>query len=187
MRSTILVLSFLLSGCAVTTLMTMGKSLPTLEGEVGAPGLSATTVIHRDERGVPHIRAVTEADAAYAVGYAHAQDRLFQLEAGRRIMAGRLAEIVGPEVAEMDAFMASLNLKAEAEASLLALDIDTKVALAAYAAGVNAGARSLNGLPLELRLLGEHTHGAGNEKAKDRFHGGLLQTMLSATDHSAIG
>ena len=154
MRSTILVLSFFLSGCAVTTLMTMGKSLPTLEGEVGAPGLSATTVIHRDERGIPHIRAVTEADAAYAVGYAHAQDRLFQLEAGRRIMAGRLAEIVGPEVAEMDAFMASLNLKAEAEASLLALDIDTKVALAAYAAGVNAGARSLNGLPLELRLLG---------------------------------
>ena len=96
MRSTILVLSFFLSGCAVTTLMTMGKSLPTLEGEVGAPGLSATTVIHRDERGIPHIRAVTEADAAYAVGYAHAQDRLFQLEAGRRIMAGRLAEIVGP-------------------------------------------------------------------------------------------
>lgn len=145
----------LLCGCAVTTLMTQGRSLPDISGEAAAPGLGSPVTVHRDERGIPHIRAVGEADAAYALGVVHAQDRLFQMDGMRRLMFGELSELVGPQTADLDAFMQGLNLRARAEESLRALDPDTRVVLAAYAQGVNAGAASLKGLPVELRLLGQ--------------------------------
>ncbi|MCB9793964.1 MAG: penicillin acylase family protein [Alphaproteobacteria bacterium] len=152
MRTAIL-LSFALSGCALTTLMTSGRSLPELAGEAEAVGLGGKVTVHRDAYGIPHVRAATEADAAFAVGYAHAQDRLFQLEGVRRLAYGGIAELVGPEAADLDAFMMSLELQKKAEESLRALDPDTRFVLAAYAAGVNAGAKSLKGLSVEHRLL----------------------------------
>lgn len=153
MRSALL-FPLLLTGCVLTTLMTQGRSLPDTSGQAPAKGLGSPVTVHRDERGVPHIRAAGEADAAYALGYVHAQDRLFQLDAGRRLVFGELSELVGPEAAALDAFMQGLGLRARAEESLRALDPDTKVALAAYAEGVNAGARSLKGMPVEHRLVG---------------------------------
>ncbi|MCB9743763.1 MAG: penicillin acylase family protein [Alphaproteobacteria bacterium] len=152
MRTAVL-LSVLLSGCAVTTLMTSGRSLPDLAGAAEAVGLGGKVTVHRDAWGIPHVRAVTEADAAFAVGYAQAQDRLFQLEGLRRIAYGGVAELVGPQGADLDAFMMSLELQKKAEESLRALDPDTRFVLAAYAAGVNAGADSLKGLSVEHRLL----------------------------------
>lgn len=152
MRKMIL-LCVLLSSCALSKLMSQGRSLPTVDGEEEAAGVGGELTITRDERGVPHIRAASEADAAFALGYAQAQDRLFQLDATRRIAFGRLSELVGPEAAELDVFMQGLELRSRAEASLRAIDPDTRFVLAAYAAGVNAGAKTLKGLSLEHRLL----------------------------------
>src|SRR5687767_8036012 len=70
-------------------------SLPQVEGTVNLAGLQAPVEIARDDRGVPTIRAASLNDAAFAIGFAHAQDRLFQMELMRRVGAGRLAETIG--------------------------------------------------------------------------------------------
>ena len=72
------------------------QSLPKLDGDARLTGLSAPAEIQRDRYGIPHIRAQRLADAVFALGFAHAQDRLWQMEMNRRIAAGRLAEIIGP-------------------------------------------------------------------------------------------
>lgn len=142
------------SGCALFTLATKSRSWPRLEGRLEAPGLVHPVRVFRDELGVPHVRAATEADAWYAVGFVHAQDRLFQADLNRRIAFGGLAELVGEDAAGVDAFMRSMRLEARARASLAALPADTRQALGAYARGMNDGARSLDGLPVEYRLTG---------------------------------
>ena len=143
----------LLTGCAMTTLMTAGRSLPELEGQLEAPGLAGPSTVSRDERGIPHIRANSEADAAYSVGFVHAQDRLFQLDLARRLAYGELAEIMGPQVVPLDVFMRSLDLETQAVEALKGMDADTRFVLAAYASGVNAGRDSAKAPPLEHRLL----------------------------------
>src|SRR4051794_12107035 len=70
-------------------------SLPQVDGSITIAGLSAPVEIARDERGVPTIRAKSLNDAYFAVGFAHAQDRLFQMDLMRHLGAGRLAELVG--------------------------------------------------------------------------------------------
>ena len=67
----------------------MRQSLPQLEGTVSAPALSAEATIERDARGIPVITAATRTDLAYATGYAHAQDRFFQMDLSRRLRGGR--------------------------------------------------------------------------------------------------
>src|SRR5476651_288469 len=114
------------------------QSLPQLEGEAAAAGLSAPVDVVRDAYGIPHIFASTQADAAYALGYAHAQDRLWQMEMNRRIGSGRLAEILGPGALETDQFLRTIGVRRSAEANLARLDEDSRQLLAAYASGVNA-------------------------------------------------
>jgi len=70
-------------------------SEPKLEGTVKAPGLGAPVSIARDSLGVPTIVATTRADLAYGLGFAHAQDRFFQMDLSRRLAAGELSEIFG--------------------------------------------------------------------------------------------
>ena len=73
----------------------MRQSLPLLAGTTAAPGLAAEATIERDVRGIPVITAATRADLAYATGYAHAQDRFFQMDLSRRLAAGELSELFG--------------------------------------------------------------------------------------------
>jgi penicillin amidase len=146
-------LLLLLSGCAVTSLMTQGRSLPTVEGALSAPGLGGEVTILRDAKGIPHIRANSEADLSYSVGFVHAQDRQWQMDMVRRMAYGRMAEILGPDFAEFDAFMQGLQLQERAKASLKNMAPDTRFQLAAYAQGVNAGAETSKAPPIEYRLL----------------------------------
>lgn len=143
----------LLSGCAITTIMTQGRSLATFEGEAAGPGLSVGATIHRDAKGIPHVRARSAADAVYGIGYVHGQDRQFQMDLTRRLMFGEMSELLGPDFVQYDAFMQSMDLRGHAERSLIAMDPDTKFELAAYAAGVNAAASAGKVPPLEYRLL----------------------------------
>src|SRR6516225_12189712 len=78
------------------------SSLPRNDGRLAIAGLGAEVHIHRDARGVPTIRAATERDAAFALGFVHAQDRLFQMDLMRRAGAGRLSELIGPAGLQAD-------------------------------------------------------------------------------------
>ncbi len=117
-------------------------------------GLSSPVEIARDDRGVPTIRAKSLNDAYFAIGFAHAQDRLFQMELMRRVGAGRLAETVGAAGVSTDKLMRTLGLYRMAEAEAASASPSLKAALDAYAAGVNAFLKQRRGaLPLEFQLL----------------------------------
>src|SRR4051812_33532028 len=129
-------------------------SLPQVGGSISVAGLSAPVEIARDDRGVPTINAKSLNDAYFALGFAHAQDRLFQMELMRRVGAGRLAEAIGEAGGSTDKLMRTLGLYRMAEAEAVAASPPLKAALDAYAAGVNAFLKQRHGaLPLEFQLL----------------------------------
>jgi penicillin amidase len=74
--------------------------------------LHETVTVHRDEWGIPHIRATGERDAHFALGFVHAQDRLFQMDLNRRRATGRAAEWLGAEAAEADILSRRLGMEA---------------------------------------------------------------------------
>jgi len=131
-------------------------SLPKTKGEVRLAGLAGPVEILRDRYGIPHISAGSMEDACFALGYVHAQDRLWQMEMSRRIAAGRVAEIVGAAGLETDRFLRTLGVRRAAEANLRSIDSDARAALEAYAAGVNAFLASDPVLPPEFWLTGAH-------------------------------
>src|SRR4051812_19733058 len=70
-------------------------SQPQVNGRLTLSGLKAAVDIVRDAEGIPHIYAQSAEDGYFALGFLHAQDRLWQLEMNRRVAAGRMAEILG--------------------------------------------------------------------------------------------
>ncbi len=129
-------------------------AVPPPDGRLEVPGLAGQVEVVRDVDGVPHIRARTETDALAALGFCHAQDRLWQMEMLRRIVRGTLAELVGGAAIDTDRYVRTLGLAAVAEEEAAALAGDDRLAIEAYCRGVNAWleARTFR-LPLELRLL----------------------------------
>ncbi|MEI6723413.1 MAG: penicillin acylase family protein, partial [Betaproteobacteria bacterium] len=151
----LLVLLAVLSAAALASAYVyLRQSLPKVEGEVPAPALKAAVEVLRDAYGIPHIFASSEADAAYALGYVHAQDRLWQMEMNRRIGSGRLAEILGPAGLEADRFLRTIGVRRAAQASLAQLDAVSLGVLEAYSAGVNAFLAAGPVLPVEFLLTG---------------------------------
>ncbi|NTU85239.1 MAG: penicillin acylase family protein, partial [Chloroflexales bacterium] len=131
------------------------RSLPQTSGELRAPGLAAPVQIIRDRDGVPHIRAQSEADALFALGYVHAQERLWQMEFQRRIGQARLSELFGPSTLETDRFLRTLGVFRVAQSAYAALAPEPRALLEAYAAGVNSFVDSHQGqLPVEFTILG---------------------------------
>ena len=70
-------------------------SLPDLDGNVTTAGVDAAATIERDAAGIPVITAANRKDLAFATGFAHGQDRFFQMDLARRMAAGELAELLG--------------------------------------------------------------------------------------------
>ncbi len=129
-------------------------SLPETEGTVVIAGLAAPVEVLRDGDGIVTIRARGENDAARALGYVHAQDRLWQMDFMRRTGAGRLAELVGPAALPHDRLMRTLGLYRVARTNLEILAPETRALLNAYAAGVNAYLENPpRAWPLEFHLL----------------------------------
>jgi penicillin amidase len=132
-------------------------ALPKTSGEVVLQGPGAPIEISRDRDGLVRIRAQSEPDAYFALGYVHAQDRLWQMEFQRRVGAGRLAEILGRRALGTDRFMRVLGLRRLAGLSLAGLSDGTRAALDAYSAGVNGFIAGHRGAwPPEFVLL-RHT------------------------------
>ncbi|WP_027285160.1 penicillin acylase family protein [Rubritepida flocculans] len=131
-------LFLLLIALPLGALAALWWTLPAREARIALPGLSAPVEIRLGAEGVPRIAAANERDAAMALGYLHARDRLFQMETMRRGAQGRLAEVAGPAALRADRFTRLLGLAQRAEEDLAALDAPTRALLDAYALGVNA-------------------------------------------------
>ena len=130
-------------------------SLPQTEGTLRLAGPTAPIEVLRDSRGIPHIRAESEGDAYFALGFVHAQDRMWQMEMMRRIAHGRLAEMGGVGLLDHDKAMRTLDIAGLARDGLLHLSAAVKASLAAYAKGVNAWLESRGGtLPPEFHVVG---------------------------------
>ena len=128
-------------------------SLPPLDGVYAAPGLGEQATIERDAQGVPTISAGTSDDLAYATGFAHAQDRFFQMDLLRRVAAGELAALIGPAALELDRSHRLHRFRARAHEIAATLDAHSRTLLDRYAAGVNDGLASLPSRPFEYWLL----------------------------------
>src|SRR5579883_52115 len=132
------------------------RAMPDYSGAAALPGLSAEVRVYRDAYGVPHVFAADGDDAARALGYIHASERLYEMEIQRRAGQGRLAEIVGPDLLGVDKFIRTLGFYRLAESSVGALSPEAQKTLQAYADGVNAFLASHRGrLPPEFLLLGD--------------------------------
>lgn len=130
------------------------NSLPQLDGDIVADGLDADVTISRDTNGVPTIIAENRTDLAYATGFAHGQDRFFQMDLTRRNAAGELAEIVGAAALGVDRRHRFHRFRARADRVLATLDSVETGILEAYVAGVNDGLNSLDARPFEYFMLG---------------------------------
>jgi penicillin amidase len=107
-------------------------------------GPTAPIEIVRDTHAVPHVFGETDADVYFGLGFAHAQDRLWQMTTARRTAQGRLSEVFGERTLHVDELMRRLDLAGLAAASLEVQDAETLAMLEAYAAGVNAWLGQVN-------------------------------------------
>ena len=128
---------------------------PDYSGEIALSGIENETSVYFDDYGIPHIYAQNQLDASTALGYVHAQDRLWQMELMRRIAPGRLSEIFGKDMLKNDQFFVSLGIEEASRKSMEKLDKNGEVykLATAYLNGVNQFIE--NGpTPIEFTLIG---------------------------------
>jgi penicillin amidase len=129
-------------------------SLPELDGETSVDGLSAAATIERDSSGIPTITASNRTDLAFATGFAHGQDRFFQIDLIRRQAAGELSEIIGVSTLETDKRFRFHRFRSRAQIAISGLSATELAIVTSYAKGVNAGLASLDVKPFEYFVLG---------------------------------
>ncbi len=130
------------------------SAAPPVDGEIALAGLRAPVDVWRDSLGVPRLSAASVHDLAFAQGYVHAQERLWQMELLRRMVDGRLAEAFGPALVPTDRFLRTLGLGRAAVHEEAALQPAVRADLDAYVAGVNAWIADHHGaLPPEFLAL----------------------------------
>lgn len=132
------VLAGLVAALAALLAAVVQATVPPLNGRLAVAGLSGGTDIIRDDEAVPHIFASHIADAYTALGFVHAQDRLFQMELTRRAAQGRLSELFGSRMLDTDILLRTLDLYGHAERAVQHLSPRARSMLEAYAQGVNA-------------------------------------------------
>ena len=153
-------------------------SLPQTAGTITLAGLQHEVDVTRDIHEIPTIRARSSADAFFALGFVHAQDRLWQMDLMRRTGEGRLSEIVGAQGLRVDRFMRTLGIYRLAEAEVADLDPGTLAVIESYAAGVNAYIDTHSGAwPVEYYTL--RTHPEKWRPADSLVWGRLMALRLS--------
>uniref|UniRef100_B1XUE3 Peptidase S45 penicillin amidase n=1 Tax=Polynucleobacter necessarius subsp. necessarius (strain STIR1) TaxID=452638 RepID=B1XUE3_POLNS len=144
----------LILGLAVTVAYLYSAQSNT-SGKRTIRSLGDSIAITFDEVDIPHIKAKSQADAYFALGYLHATERSWQMEMNRRIASGRLSEILGNDTVKIDRFVRTLGIKRAAEHQFDRYPVFAKRLLQAYADGVNAGNAQLGwALPVEYFLTG---------------------------------
>jgi len=131
------------------------STLPDYTGELTVPGIIKPVEIIRDSYGMPHIYAQTDEDGYFALGYCMAQDRLFHMDVVRRVVRGRLSEILGGDLVPTDKLFRTISAGKSIEAIVSNYPPEIIAALKAYTAGVNHFIENHKGpLPVEFALLG---------------------------------
>lgn len=137
-----------LVGIVVLTLVflwtVLSRSIPDYDTTWQVEGISGPMEIVRNNANVPHIFGPTDEDVFFGLGFAHAQDRLWQMTLMRRTAQGRLSEIFGARTARIDELLRRFDLYGLATQSVAAQDPETLKALEAYSRGVNAWLSQVN-------------------------------------------
>jgi penicillin amidase len=120
------------------------RSLPDYSKDYTVPGLNGPVEIVRTNSNMPHIFAEDDNDVYFGLGFAHAQDRLWQMTMLRRTAQGRLSELFGERTLKIDTLLRHLDVYGLAQTSVAVQDDDTRAALRAYSDGVNAWLRIIN-------------------------------------------
>src|SRR5688572_1782882 len=131
------------------------RALPVIDGGLRVAGLRQPVHVERDPHGIPTIKAQNQHDLMFALGFVHAQDRLWQLETHRRIGSGRLAEAFGEPALESDKFLRALGVRRAAAAQWARASAEARATVQAYTDGVNAVIAShTRARPPEMLILG---------------------------------
>lgn len=130
------------------------SSLPQADVTLQTGDMVGKANVTRDEHGVTYISASSDEDVFYATGFAHAQDRFWQMELQRRMAQGRLSEIFGRQTVDQDIWFRTLGLYQSAGDSWGSLSVEARASLTAYSKGVNAWLAQTKQLPPEFGILG---------------------------------
>ncbi|NCT66978.1 MAG: penicillin acylase family protein [Rhodanobacteraceae bacterium] len=136
----------------VTGWLLLRASLPRYAGEVRDAALAQPVAVERDALGSVTVRAAGREDAAWALGYVHAQERYFEMDLLRRRAAGELAELFGAAALPVDRAARAHRMRARLQSALAALPPEQRAQLAAYRAGVNRGLADLSARPFAYLL-----------------------------------
>ena len=128
-------------------------SLPIVDGVLPQTGIGDDVSIARDAAGIPTVTASSRVDLAFGLGYAHAQDRFFQMDLTRRRAAGELAALVGSVALPLDRRTRLHRFRRRAANEVSAMGVSDRAVLDAYTDGVNAGLSELRVRPFEYLLL----------------------------------
>ena len=137
---------------AVSKDLNPADHLPDLESPAAVPGLSGAVDVRRDSWGIPHIRAASHLDAFAGLGFVHAQDRLWQMEALLRRGTGRYAEWLGKSALAGDILARKVDTAGASRRDYAILKPETRSMLEAYTRGVNAFI-ALRRWPAEYAIL----------------------------------
>jgi penicillin G amidase len=154
-KKILLVLLLIILAIALFITIYLQLSKPKYEGELQLKNIKSETTVYFDDYGVPHIYANSQADALTALGFVHAQDRLWQMELMRRIAPGRLSEIFGSKALKSDLFFAGLGIDEASAKAIATVDKSSesyKLAMA-YLDGINQYIEC-GKTPVEFRFLG---------------------------------
>ncbi|KAF0151522.1 MAG: peptidase S45 penicillin amidase [Ignavibacteria bacterium] len=148
----LLIILTVLSGI---TFFMLKNTLPKYDDEKNLSGISAEVKIFRDKWGIPMIKAENDEDAAFALGFVHAQDRLFQMDVARRAGEGRLSEIFGTQTIDVDIMFRTVGIYKAAKESFPKLNPLSQKILVAYSNGVNEYLKAAKGnYTPEIDVLG---------------------------------
>jgi acyl-homoserine-lactone acylase len=134
----VILFCFCLGGCTGLVDWYFQRSLDPTQGELTLSGLKEPVTVRRDAYGIPFIEAKNREDLAFAIGYVNANDRLVQMTGFKLLSQGRLSEMAGPVVLNLDMYMRAMNLKQAAENLAKNTSPENLALLARYAEGVNA-------------------------------------------------
>ena len=140
---------------SVISIYMLKKSVPVYDGEISVAGISGEVKIFRNAYAIPLIKAETDEDAAFGLGYVHAQERLFQMDIARRAGEGRLSEILGSKLIPIDKMFRTIGIYKQAKENFPKLNPISQKILIAYSKGVNAFLKeSLGKFQTEFDVLG---------------------------------
>jgi penicillin amidase len=150
---TVGVILTLLLAIVVALWWVLRGSLATLEGQQTVNGISQVVTIERDQQGLVTLAGDNRADIAFALGYVHAQERLFQMDLLRKNSAGELSQLFGGVAANFDGRIRVHQFRKRAELAFERLPTYQKTLLESYANGVNEGRAGLSSAPFEYLVL----------------------------------